>query len=289
MNKNILIFILCLMVCPGLAWSATCSQINLTRCLDSVCAINVSSNPAARCQYCGTSNAGTPPANSGMRSLSLGASARYTISEDELADAPTDPGQRYVWATRKCIEKIDGCTPDDVSDVYDELIEQSCRSAGVAAKMNETISTANRQTATASSCLTQIRACMVDDKRCTANYSACENDADFDRNFSECGVSATDCDEYLSEIRTSIMSSRDTAIANADALLDAIVHNYQLAREQQLASAQNACRDNSALESCIETICERSMPNKCGVGYDSERATARLLCGFYETACETLN
>ena len=101
-----------------------CSTANLTRCLDSVCAINVSSNPAARCQYCGTSNAGTPP-KSKMRSVSAGASAKYNISEKELKKAPEDPGQRYAWATTQCIKKVAGCSADDVSEAYDKLIEQS--------------------------------------------------------------------------------------------------------------------------------------------------------------------
>ena len=123
MNSKILFLTLGLLTIPGVSVAATCSQANLTRCLDSVCAINVSSNPSARCQYCGTSSAGTPPTKSGMQSLSLGQSAKYTLSEKELKNAPTDPGQRYAWATEQYIKKIDGCTPDDVSDIYDKLIE----------------------------------------------------------------------------------------------------------------------------------------------------------------------
>ena len=275
-------------MCPALASAATCSVANLTRCLDSVCAINVSSNPAARCQYCGTSSAGTPPTKTGMRSLSLGASARYTLSEDELEDAPTDPGQRYAWATAQCIKKIDGCTPDDVSDAYDELIEQSCRAAGVSAQLATTLSE-RAQTVSQSTCMTNIRACLVAANRCGPDYSACENDSDFDRFFAACSVEATGCDDYVSDIRTDLIAARDSAIESADTMLATIVKNYQTARAQKLTSAQDGCKNDSARNECIETVCERNMPNKCGDGYESERASATQLCEFYDIACDLLD
>ena len=290
MKKSILFFISGMIVAPGIASATTCSQMNLTRCLDSVCAINVSSNPAARCQYCGTSSAGTPPSTrTGMRSLSLGASARYTLSEDELEDAPTDPGQRYVWATEQCIKKIDGCTPDDVSDVYDKLIEQSCRAAGVSAQMTATIADANKSTANESSCRSSITACMIDANRCGANWAACEDNAAFNNFFSTCSVQATGCDAYFATIRTTLTNARDTAIENADALIANLVSGYQNAREQKLTDARAICTNNAGRDACIETVCELNMPNKCGDGYESERVNANLLCEFYDTACELLN
>lgn len=290
MKPHTLFLILGMLAAPGIAAAATCSQMNLTRCLDSVCAINVSSNPAARCQYCGTSSAGEPPSErGGMRSLSLGSSARYTISEDELEDAPTDPGQRYAWATVQCIKKIDGCTADDVSDIYDELIEQSCRAAGISAQMSATIADANTTKASLPSCQTSIRACMIDTKRCGPDWRACESSAAFDEFFSTCSIEATGCTEYIADIRTTLTNARDTAIKNADTLLANIVAGYQSAREQKLISAQNACRDNSARNTCVDTICERSMPNKCATGFESERATATLLCEFYDLACAVLD
>ncbi len=290
MKKSILFFICGFIASPGISAAATCSQMNLTRCLDSVCAINISSNPAARCQYCGTASAGTPKTSSGgMRSLSLGQSTKYTLTEDELEDAPTDPGQRYIWATEQCIEKVSGCTADDVSDVYDELIEQSCRAAGITAQMSATIANANKQTASESGCLSTIRACMVEEKRCGPDYSACEDDTSFNNFFSSCSVEATGCGDYIANIRSNLIASRDTAIKNADILITSIVSAYQSAREQKLLSAQESCKNNSARETCIETICQRSMPNKCAAGYESERATATLFCKFYDTACEVLD
>ena len=87
MKQRILSSLLFISVCSG-AFAATqqCSRANLTRCLDSVCAINISSNPAARCQYCGSVGAGTPP-NTKMKSVSVGASAKYNISDKELKKA----------------------------------------------------------------------------------------------------------------------------------------------------------------------------------------------------------
>ena len=83
--KNVLLSLfVALFLVPSDVWAAvSCSRANLTRCLDSVCAINISSNPAARCQYCGTPSAGAPSAT-GMRGVSVGASAKYNISDKEL-------------------------------------------------------------------------------------------------------------------------------------------------------------------------------------------------------------
>ncbi len=80
-----------------------CSIANLTRCLDSVCAINVGANPAARCQYCGSASAGTPDKSNTMKSVSVGSATKYIISDKELRGAPSDPGERYVWGTKECL------------------------------------------------------------------------------------------------------------------------------------------------------------------------------------------
>lgn len=275
---------------PALSYGATCSQANLTRCLDSVCAINVSSNPAARCQYCGTSSAGTPPTKTGMQSLSLGQSAKYTLSEKELKNAPTDPGKRYAWATAECIKKIEGCTADDVSDTYDKLIEQSCKAAGVSAQLAVTLSE-NAKTVSSSSCETSIRACLVEEKRCGPDYSACENDADFNNFFAACSVEASGCDNYISDIRNTLISDRNTAIANADKAIENLKQTYQTAREQKVAQAENACKDDTAFNACVKTVCATNMPNKCEVGTStekSENAAAAALCNFYKTACNLL-
>lgn len=290
MKKKNIFFVFSICFLPALSYGATCSQANLTRCLDSVCAINVSSNPAARCQYCGTASAGTPPTKSGMKSLSLGQSAKYTLSEDELEKAPTDPGKRYAWATAECIKKIEGCTADDVSDTYDQLIEQSCKAAGISAQMAVTRSEMAK-TVSSSSCETSIRACIVDEKRCGPDYSACKNDTDFNNFFSSCSVEVSGCDSYISDIRNSLISARDTAIANAAKLLENIQTAYQNARTQKLASVENGCKDDAAFNACVKTVCATNMPNKCEVGTStekSENAAAAALCDFYKTACNLL-
>lgn len=287
MKKKALFFVLGLYFMPAISVAATCSQANLTRCLDSACAINVSSNPAARCQYCGTSSAGTPSNSNAMRSLTLGQSTKYILTEDELEDAPTDPGKRYAWATAECIKKIEGCTADDVSDVYDSLIEQSCKAAGISAKMTE-LRAAAAKPVSATTCSTDIRACMIDTKKCGPDFSSCETDAEFNNFFAACSVEATGCDDYISSIRDTLISDRDTAIANADKLLSNIVTAYQTARDKKLSDAKAACTDNTARETCIKSVCERSMPNKCAVGYESEKSAATQLCKFYDLACDLL-
>lgn len=287
MKKHLLFLIPAFLFASGAHAAATCSRANLTRCLDSACAINLSSNPAARCQYCGTSSAGEP-VKSKMRSVSAGASAKYNISEKDLKKAPTDPGKRYAWATEQCIKKIAGCTPDDVSEAYDSLIEQSCTAAGVSSKMAAAQEKANK-TKTRSSCKTDIHACIVAQNHCTSDFRACAADADFDKFFSACGVEASGCDEYISAIRSELISDRDNAIKNADVILAQIAESYAKAREKKLSDTKNSCKDKSGYSSCVETVCANNMPNKCGDGFQGEKTMAGQLCRFHEIACATID
>ncbi len=270
---------------PAAGQCATCSRANLTRCLDSACAINISSNPAARCQYCGTSGAGTAPQSGAMRTVSIGASAKYSISDKELKSAPTEPGARYVWASTQCLAKVDGCTPDDIADTYDTLIEQSCRAAGINTQMSALQAQA-RQTKSRASCATDIRACIIADNKCTADFRECKENAAFDGFFATCSAQATGCDNYTSEIRKELISARDTAIKNADAMVNAIVQSYQNSRAKKLSDARATCTDNAGHDACIQTVCTNNMPNKCAG--DSENAAATELCKFYKLACDTL-
>ncbi len=293
MNTKFKIFSLfAVMLMAGIsgAHAATkCSIANLTRCLDSACAINVSSNPAARCQYCGTSSAGEPT-KGGMRSVSAGASAKYNISDKELKKAPTDPGERYAWATKQCLSKVAGCTPDDVTDNYDKLIEQSCKAAGISSQMSELATKANKKS-TKPKCKTDIESCMLADVRCGANFVNCETPADFDKFFSECSVDATGCDEFTSEIRTDLASARDSAIENADELLASIVAGYQKKRDDKLTNARAQCDNGSGKEQCIENICNNTMRNKCDAATNTgnaERAIATTICKFHDIACDVL-
>ena len=280
------IFFGCLLSMPSFVYGA-CSVANLTRCLDSVCAINIGANPAARCQYCGSASAGEPAESTAMKSISAGASAKYTISDKELKKAPSDPGERYVWGTKLCLQKVSGCTPDDVSDNYDSLIEQSCKAAGIATDFANLAQQVNEQK-TQGSCSSEISSCIVNAKRCTADYRKCESDAEFDKYFSECSVASVGCEEFLKDIRAQLMSSRDTSIANADKLLQTIVASYKTAREQKLAAAKTACENNNSKVACIERVCQNNMRNKCEIGFEYEGTVAEQLCKFYDTACERL-
>ena len=304
MTYRKLFFAFVLMFTPNLVFGA-CSVANLTRCLDSACAINIGANPAARCQYCGTNAAGEPTKSAAMRSVSAGTNSRYSISDKELKKAPADAGERYVWATELCLQKVSGCTTDDVTDNYDTLIEQSCKAAGISAEMDNLVKKANT-TKTQTSCTTEISACVVDVKRCTAGYKNCESDTDFDKYFSECSIAATGCDSFLKSIRSNLIASRNTAFKNAKTLLQNIVATYQSMREQKLTTTRKDCADNSAKERCIANVCSNNMRYKCGLDasvlctgnekYNCKRledinyetSVAEQLCKFYDIACERL-
>jgi hypothetical protein len=286
MFKKFAFLAIFLAIAPNLA-HAVCSRANLTRCLDSVCAINVSTNPAARCQYCGTTNAGEPPTKNGIKSVSVGASTRFNVSDKELKSAPNDPGQRYVWATTKCIERVTDCTPDDVSDVYDKLIEQSCTAAGINAQMATLHSKATKKK-TQTACSGEISACLMGNKKCASDFSACTNDADFNKFFAACSTESTGCDDYISAIRAELLSSRDAVVKNADAILESIVKSYADARENRINNARAKCTNNSGRETCIKQISENRMANKCAAGFNDEKSMATQLCKYYDTACATL-
>ena len=287
MYKSIAFLFAVMVALPHNSYAVTaCSHANLTRCLDSVCAINISSNPAARCQYCGTADAGTPSKNA-MRSVSVGQSAKYTLTDKELKSAPSEPGERYVWATSECLKKVSGCTPDDVESVYDTLIEQSCKAAGISAGFASAREKMN-QTKTKSSCKTDITSCIVGANRCGPDYAICEQDENFNKFFASCGVEATGCDEYIDEIRNDLILARNEAIKNADTALETIVKSYQDAREKKLNAAKDNCKDNNGRDACIATVCERSMANKCAAGFEYEKSMATQLCKFYELACAVL-
>ncbi len=289
MKKHILFFIPAMVLGVGANAATTCSRANLTRCLDSACAINVSSNPAARCQYCGTSNAGTPPSSkNAMRSVSVGTSAKYNISDKDLKKAPTDPGERYAWATSQCIKKVAGCSADDVTDVYDSLIEQSCKAAGISSQMaNSQKKAAKKKSENA--CESEIKKCLIADKHCTSDYRECETDSQFDKYFSACSVDAAGCDDYVSKIRKKLIGERDNAIKNADKMLTSIVENYQSARDAKIKTIKEDCADKTSFDDCVATVCQNNMHNKCDTGYADEKSMAIQLCKFHEIACATID
>ena len=286
MKNRVVLLISAFFLAPAMAFGA-CSSANLTRCLDSVCALNIGANPAARCQYCGSTSAGEPTKSTTMKSVTAGASAKYILSDKELKKAPTDPGARYVWATEQCLNKVSGCDADDVSDIYDPLIEQSCKAAGISAEMTALAKKANTEK-TKTSCSTEISTCLIDAKRCTADYRNCESESDFDKYFSECSVAAVGCDAFLKDLRSTLFAEKDTAVKNADKLLANIVTSYQTARQQKMNGTKAACKGDKERLACIERVCANNMRNKCEVGFDYEKKVATELCKFYDIACSRL-
>ena len=284
MKIRVLLFSGVVLAMPSFSYAA-CSVANLTRCLDSVCAINIGANPAARCQYCGTSSAGEPVKSNSMKTVSAGTSSKYTISDKELKKAPTDAGERYVWGTKLCLEKLPECSTEDVSENYDSLIEQSCTAAGISAEMANLTSKSNK-TKNQNTCNQEMEVCIVDSARCTADYRNCKSESDFDKYFSECSIASQGCDSFLSDIRNNLISAREKAIANADKILKNIVTYYQNAREQRLKSTQTACKNNQAKQDCVQRVCKNNMRNKCQEKKESN--IANELCKFYDIACERL-
>jgi len=226
-----------------------------------------------------------------MKTISAG--SKYTLSEKELKKAPTEPGERYIWARQKCYEKVDGCSSvsedeqEDIEEAYDKLIQQSCTAAGISADMALLSEKANKKK-TKSSCSSDIKICLVDEKRCSANYSKCEDQANFDKYFADCGVLSTGCEAYLTDIRSDLIASRNTAVENADKVLAGIVASYQQQRTQKLNTTNESCKTGSAKRACVETVCKNNMRHQCDVGYDYEEGLANQLCKFYDTACERL-
>ena len=285
MFKKLAFFAVCLLFVPNIVHAA-CSRANLLRCLDSVCAINLSTNPAARCQYCGTANAGEP-ASGGMKNVSVGGSTRYTITDRELKKAPTDPGERYVWATSQCTSRVAGCTPDDVSETYDALIEQSCTAAGISSQMLSLASKLSK-TKTKTTCTDEMTTCIQSESKCHSDFAACGGDVDFTKFFSACAAEITGCDEYSSSIRTELLATRTQMETRAESILQSIVESYQSDRTKRSATARALCTNNSGRESCINLICNERMPNKCASGFNDELSMATSLCKFYDTACAAL-
>ncbi len=278
MIKKSVFFAFAIIIAPHITTAATCSRINLTRCLDSVCAINMSANPSARCQYCGTADAGLPPAN--LRAVGT-ATSKNTISARDLKSAPTDPGERYVWATEKCLSIVANCTTDDVDETYDELIEKSCTAAGLAmdtASLQKRAATNNK---TQSACTNEITVCITADNKCGANYSKCTDDAAFDGFFATCAVNATGCTNFTRAALDTIDAARKNTLSATSANIDAIAGAHKTARENKLSSINSGCKNDSDFNKCVNTVCKNNTSDNCA----TDKTIATALCEFYKTAC----
>lgn len=279
-----LALVLCVHITAGFAAPARCSKQSLTRCLDSACAINIGANPAARCQYCGTSDAGTPPSGkNAMKSVSAGKSSKNTLSDKELKNAPADAGKRYMWASTECLKKLTDCTAEDISDTYDKLIEQSCTAAGVTMKMNAANDAINSKP-TKSKCQPIFTKCI--NENCGVGFDKCSSDSDFDRVVSLCATESKGCDEYLADLRTETNDIRTKQLSGHDQAIEELAKMYQDNRKTRIETTKNSCKNNSAVNRCVENICTTNMLGKCNSA--DEKVMANNFCKFYATACATL-
>lgn len=283
MIRKTTLFTLGLIILPQFGFGATCSRINLTKCLDSACAINLSANPAARCQYCGTADAGEPAANA-MKSISAGSSSKNTIPAKELKNAPSDPGERYVWATKQCLAIVNNCSTDDVAEAYDPLIEKSCTAAGISNKMAAAQKNAVKNTKTAASCTDEISVCITKPEKCDTDFSKCANDEQFDNFFAVCSSQSLGCTNFIDKARNEIANNRTSVTKSIASNIDSIVAAHKNARNQKITSIKSDCSNNNIYERCVKTACKDNTNDNCA----SDNSIASNLCEFYKTACKRI-
>lgn len=278
MIKKPVIFVCCFISLPGIAPAATCSRINLTRCLDSACAINISSNPSARCQYCGTADAGTAPTN--LRSVNT-ASSKNTISARDLKSAPADPGERYAWATEKCLSIVANCTTDDVNEAYDPLIEKSCTAAGLAMDMASLQKKSATNNKNATQCTNEITVCITADNKCGTDYSKCTDNTTFDGFFATCATDATGCTNFITNARKTIDDTRKNLINATASNLNNIIASHVRRRLDTVKNINAGCKNDTDFNKCVETVCKNNTTDNCA----SDKTIATNLCEFHKTAC----
>jgi hypothetical protein len=223
---------------------------------------------------------------SGMTSLTLGASARNTLSAAELKALPAVGIERYQAAIDACAKKIADCTAADSAD-YDELIFQSCRAAGVQMQASDITKKVNVKKDKAT-CDAEINLCMRGAEKCGADFAGCGANADFDRAFAECSAASVECAEFAAAARGASLTVRDNAVKNAAGLIANIVAGYRMERAEKIAKANADCTNNAARDKCIESVCKNNMKNKCAADSTGEISMANLLCKYHDTACSQL-
>lgn len=290
MKKFIKLFIVPVLIVPfGMVKAASnCSKLSLIQCLDSACAYNININPGVRCQMCGSARAGAIKIDSEIQQLSIGKSEKNILSSEQLKSAPTDPGKRYIWATDQCIKKLPDCTTSDVNETYDKLIEQSCRAAGTDIEMTQVLKDALR-TKSLDTCKSEMQLCITADSKCNSDYSNCLSDDNFYNFFSVCSGNLIRCDEFANKLYDDFTDARNTSLNYTANLIQNIANDYKTSRENKINSVKSGCENNNAFNSCVKTVCETNMKNKCIGIYDYERTMATLICGYYKIACGDIN
>lgn len=289
--KYIKLFLTSVLLCaPAIAFG-DCSDTNLKRCLDSACAIGLTTNPNARCQYCGFASSFDNAAST-KTSTNLGSASKYTISNKDLKKAPTDPGERYVWARQKCFEMLDECTANDADRVYYPLILEACQNRNKKAEQKVLMSKSNN-TKSDDGCYVAVNECITDDKHCLSDYRNCESDTDFTKYFSDCSikpnVKQVCTPEYLSKQRSVLIGVRDQTFKTAADNIKRVVKQHQDARKNPKRSddPRVICKDDTGKQTCINSMCG-NLPNQCAEGFEYEIQMAEQLCKYYDTACSKL-
>jgi hypothetical protein len=288
-------FALCVAPLFGAA-AAKCKVQDLQKCLDSVCAVGIDLEPGERCYSCGTSAAKRPEKQKyalgdtpEMQALSIGKSSKNTISDKDLKKAPKDPGERYVWARAECVKKLKDCSLDDAAENYDNLIDQSCKIAMGDAEYAATQKEKSVKK-TQEQCTAELSGCLLSAAKCGANMLQCEDDADFNRNFSACAADASGCGDFMTAMRDRGKRQRDDMVAKKNSRLDDLAKLRQLERQEKFARADKLC-NSGGKDACMLEMCG-NMP----VGLDenglcgdaNEKIWAASLCKFVDIACDRL-
>jgi hypothetical protein len=221
--------------------------------------------------------------------LAVGKSSKNTLSDKELKNAPSDPGERYKWATKQCIAKLKDCSADNVTETYDKLINQSCEAAlgtnEYAALMKKAAVKKTRD-----ECRAEINNCLLADSKCGGNMLQCEEDGEFNRNFSACAADAAGCGDFITALRDSMKDSRDAMVAKKESRLADLVALRKNERQEKFESANRLCtsggKDGCVLEMCGNLPVGLDENGLCGD--PEEKIWATNLCKFVDIACNKL-
>ena len=217
--------------------------------------------------------------------VTAGTASKNTISAKELRQAPNDPGERYVWATRLCLNKIPNCTAEDVSEAYDGLIEKSCTAAGIKNDMANLQKKSAQNTKNSRTCLNEISKCVTAAEKCDTNFSKCVDDKIFNNFFATCSSQSTGCTNFIDTVRTEINKSRQSIISATESNVNAIANTRKQARINRFATVNSDCLHNTEYNKCIDNACQNNTNDNCETNQD----IAIALCEFYKTACTKID
>ncbi|MDR2269230.1 MAG: hypothetical protein LBD94_03545 [Rickettsiales bacterium] len=276
------------------SFAAKCKVSDLQACLDSACYDSL--DGGSRCYMCGTSAAKKPAKEKyalgdapQMQTLSVGKSSKNTISDKDLKKAPEDPGERYQWATSECIKKLKDCTTDDATENYDKLIDASCKIALGESDYAATMKKASEKK-TSDQCSGELSVCLLDVSKCGVNMLNCEEDSEFNRNFSICMSDASGCGDFATVLRDKMRKTRDDMVAKKESRLSDLVALRQMERKEKFESANRLCTDGGK-DGCILEMCG-NFPmglDENGLCSDpEEKIWAASLCKFVDIACNKL-